>query len=62
MFLSGSEYQLPMWPTFDHRLKKKKNLKKYLVRFQLVQRVNIPGSIDDPMNERGVPKEGAKGS
>ena len=54
-FFSGSEYQLPLWPSFDHRLKL---LFKYIFRFQLVQIVNIPGNINDPMHERGVPTSG----
>lgn len=42
-FLSGSQYQLPIWPTSDQRTIKKV---KYLVRFQLGQMVNIPGSTE----------------
>ena len=54
-FLSVSEYQFPTWPTSDHRAtgKKEENPFKYIVRFQLGQTVNIPGTIEQPEGARG---------
>ena len=44
--LSGSEYQLFIWPIVDHRATEEiKKPLKYLLSFQPEQRLNISGSI-----------------
>ena len=45
-FLSGSEHQLPIWPTFRPQIYLKENPFKYAVSLQLEQTVNISGSIE----------------
>ena len=47
-FLSGSEYQLPVWPIFDHR--DTLNFFESLVR--------LPGSIEQPHGCERYPQRG----
>ena len=47
--------------TIELLKKKKKNLYKYLLKFQLEERINIPEGINNILDASSIPKERNRG-